>query len=235
MSSERLKKIRQYKGMSQRAFGELLGIPQTTYANYESGKAIMPDELKKTLAKMGINLHWLITGEGPMTLDGEAAPASVSAVSSGSYVSAKGKLVATEMPDGGLSVPIIKQRISAGPGQIWTDADILEGLRLPILNRFVRPGQKGHVFGAEVRGDSMTGVQLFDGDFVFFVHGEVEGDGIYVLAVDDEVFVKRVHFNPFDKTVTIKSENVKYDPVTVSADRVHLLGKVVGWFHNHPY
>ena len=230
-----LKWLGKYMVNLKRAFANRIGVKQQTYSNYESGRADIPDDLKRKLAEMGINIHWLVTGEGPMTLDGEAAPASVPAVTPGTFVSAKGKLVATEIPDGGLSVPIIKQKISAGPGQIWTDADILEGLRLPILNRFVRPGQKGRVFGAEVRGDSMTGVQLFDGDFVFFVHGEVEGDGIYVLAVDDDVFVKRVHFNPFDKTVTIKSENIKYDPMTVSADRVHLLGKVVGWFHNHPY
>jgi phage repressor protein C with HTH and peptisase S24 domain len=220
--------------MSQRAFGELLGIPQTTYANYESGKAVMPDELKKSLADMGINLHWLITGNGPMTLDGEPAP-TLPVNSSVTYMSVKGSMVTQEIPDGGLSVPILIQKLSAGPGQEWTDADIIDGERLQIIARFIKPWQKDRVFAAEVRGDSMTGIQLFDGDMVFFVHGEVEGDGLYVLTVDNEVFVKRIAFNPFEKKVTIKSENDRYDPMTVDADRIVLLGKVIGWLHHHPY
>lgn len=81
----------------------------------------------------------------------------------------------------------------------------------------------------------MTGIQLFDGDMAIFVRGEVEGDGIYVITVDDEVYVKRVAFNPFDRKVTIKSENDRYDPITVDADRIILVGKVIGWLHHHPY
>jgi len=144
-------------------------------------------------------------------------------------------MVTQEIPDGGLSVPILTQKLSAGPGQEWTDADIIDGERLQIIARFIKPWQKDRVFAAEVRGDSMTGIQLFDGDMVFFVHGEVEGDGLYVLTVDNEVFVKRIAFNPFEKKVTIKSENDRYDPMTVDADRIVLLGKVIGWLHHHPY
>ena len=235
MSAERLKMVRQAKNLSQRAFGEILGVPQTTYANYESGKAVMPDELKKALAQMGINLHWLITGDGPMTLDGETAPASVPVVSKGTYISASGKLTSQEIPDGGLSVPIITQKLSAGWGQDWTQDDIMSGLRFPMLAKMVSGFPIDRIYAAEVRGDSMAGVYIFDGDIVAFARGVVDGDGIYVIAVDNEVYVKRLHFNPFDKTVTIKSENEKYDPITVDADRVNIMGKVVSWYHRHLY
>ncbi|WP_319758137.1 S24 family peptidase [uncultured Sphaerochaeta sp.] len=140
-----------------------------------------------------------------------------------------------EIPDGGLSIPIITQKLSAGPGQPWTQDDIIDGERLPIISRFIKPWNKDRVFAAEVRGDSMSGIQMFDGDMVIFVRGEVEGDGIYVITVDDEVYVKRVAFNPFDRKVTIKSENDRYDPITVDADRITLVGKVIGWLHHHPY
>ncbi|WP_320130269.1 S24 family peptidase [uncultured Sphaerochaeta sp.] len=152
-----------------------------------------------------------------------------------SYLSFKGAVISEEIPDGGLSVPIITQRLSAGPGQPWTQADFIEAERLPILGRFIKPWQKENVFAAEVRGDSMTGIQLFDGDMAFFAKGEVEGDGIYVLTVDNEVYIKRVAFNPFDRKVTIKSENDRYEPMIVDCDRVVLVGKVIGWLHHHPY
>jgi SOS-response transcriptional repressor LexA len=232
----RIREIRQIYGESQRSFAKRLGIVQQTYANYESGRADIPDDLKRKLATMGINLHWLITGDGEMTLkDGPHSGVPVIKEPSATYMSVKGSTVTQEIPDGGLSVPILTQKLSAGPGQEWTDADIVDGERLQIIARFIKPWQKDKVFAAEVRGDSMTGIQLFDGDMVFFVHGEVEGDGLYVLTVDNEVFVKRIAFNPFEKKVTIKSENDRYDPMTVDADRIVLLGKVIGWLHHHPY
>nr|WP_321265229.1 S24 family peptidase [uncultured Sphaerochaeta sp.] len=151
------------------------------------------------------------------------------------FIATKKSFVAEEIPDGGLSIPIITQKLSAGPGQPWTQDDIIDGERLPIISRFIKPWNKDRVFAAEVRGDSMSGIQMFDGDMVIFVRGEVEGDGIYVITVDDEVYVKRVAFNPFDRKVTIKSENDRYDPITVDADRITLVGKVIGWLHHHPY
>ena len=53
----------------------------------------------------------------------------------------------------------------------------------------------------------MTGVQLFDGDIVLFVPEEKTGDGIFVITVHGEVFVKRMAFDPFHRRVTIISEN----------------------------
>ncbi|MGD6731364.1 MAG: hypothetical protein ACPKMZ_09865 [Pleomorphochaeta sp.] len=53
----------------------------------------------------------------------------------------------------------------------------------------------------------MTGVQLFDGDLVVFIHNLIGGDGIYVIAVDGELLVKRLEFNHFDKKLIRKSKN----------------------------
>ena len=66
--NDRLRLIRESLQESQAKFSSRFGLPQTTYANYELNKRSIPDELKMNLAAMGINLHWLITGEGEMTL-----------------------------------------------------------------------------------------------------------------------------------------------------------------------
>ena len=245
MLGERMKLIRESIGLSQKLFGDQLGIPQTTYANYESNKAKVPDEIKQSLASgFNINLHWLITGDGPMHYQMNGIVAEVQEtmetgyspvpVRTGMLVSPSGRIETIEVGRGEILVPILSQRLSAGPGQEWLPSDFTSE-RLPLLSRFIKPYKCEDVFAAPVSGDSMTGVQLFDGDIVFFVRGETTGDGIYVIAVDGEVYVKRVEVDPFDRKLIIKSENDRYQPRIVEPDRVVMMGKVIGWLHHHPY
>lgn len=239
--NERIREVRLSIGGSQKAFGERFGIAQQTYANYETGKVAVPDAFKQQLADIGINIHWLVTGNGPMYLDsdltvedGDGQAYSPLPIRTGSIINPNGKVATIEIGQGEILVPILAQRLSAGPGQDWLPADFSEE-RLPLLSRFIKPYNKEDVFAAEVRGDSMTGVQLFDGDIAFFVRGDVEGDGIYVISVDGEVYIKRVEMDPFEKMLTIRSENERYQPKVVDPDRVVIMGKVIGWLHHHPY
>lgn len=239
--NERIRVVRLSIGGSQKAFGERFGIAQQTYANYETGKVAVPDAFKQQLADIGINIHWLVTGNGPMYLDsdltvedGDRQGYSSVPVRTGSIINPNGRIVTIEIGQGEILVPILCQRLSAGPGQDWFPADFTEK-RLPLLSRFIRPYNKEDVFAVEVRDDSMTGIQLFDGDIAFFVRGETDGDGIYVISVDGEVYIKRVEMDPFEKMLTIRSENERYQPKLVDPDRVIIMGKVIGWLHHHPY
>lgn len=234
MIGERMKAIREETGLSQRLFGDKLGIAQTTYANYESNKAKVPDDIKQTLASMlQVNLHWLITGEGSM-YNVSPADYSPSPITTGVLISKSGKIESIELQEGEVLVPILQQKLSAGAGQEWMPEDFTDE-RLPLLSRFIKPYKKEDVFAAPVRGDSMTGIQLFDGDIAFFVKCEMDGDGIYVISVDGEIYIKRIEIDPFDRKLVIKSENDRYEPKVVDPDRVELLGKVIGWLHHHPY
>lgn len=226
----RLKELRNTCGLSQQAFAEKLGLMQPTYSKYEIGKAAIPDELKQQLASMGVNMNWLITGQGPMYLDGADTGGTAIVPSAGTFITPKGRTVAVEIGDGMLSVPIIAQRVSAGPGQQWGDDDMSDE-RIPVLERLIRRYPPEKVFATEVRGDSMKGDTLDDADIAIFVMGEVDGDNIYVLSVDGEVLIKHVEFDPFDKKLTIRSSNPLYQPKVVDPERVTLLGKVVAWFH----
>lgn len=230
----RLKEIRLYEGASQRVFGEKFDIPQTTYAKYEIDKAGIPDAFKQQLANIGINLHWLITGEGSMYNVSPTVDYSPSPITTGILISKSGKIESIELQKGEVLVPILQQKLSAGAGQEWMPEDFTDE-RLPLLSRFIKPYKKEDVFAAPVRGDSMTGIQLFDGDIAFFVKCEMDGDGIYVISVDGEIYIKRIEIDPFDRKLVIKSENDRYEPKVVDPDRVELLGKVIGWLHHHPY
>jgi transcriptional regulator with XRE-family HTH domain len=65
----RLKEARQRLGVTQATLAETSGIPLKTYKKYE-GDLILPgaEALTGLMKGGGINLHWLLTGEGPMLL-----------------------------------------------------------------------------------------------------------------------------------------------------------------------
>ena len=231
----RLKQIREEYGLSQAKFAIKFNLPQSTYAQYEKGGRAIPDNLKLELSQFGINMNWLITGKGKMFLDASENPLTNSSKKNNEqWINTKGQIVTVSISNDSLLVPILKNRVSAGPGEEWDLEDFTEE-KLPILKRFVRRFPKEKLFSAEVRGDSMTGVQLFDGDLVVFVSNLIEGDGIYVISVDGELLVKRLEFDHFDKKLIIKSENPRYEIKVVDPERAQILGKVVGWLHHHPY
>ena len=236
MVKTQLRTIRNTLKLSQQEFGKLLGIPQTTYANYENGKTNIPDDIKlKLFNEFSVNLNWLISGQGNMLLS-DTTPVSYTPVQKNDeYITATGKTYPVSIPDGGLSIPILASKVSAGPGEEWLPINFRENERLPIIERFIRPYKKELVFSAEVRGDSMTGIQLFDGDMVVAVRGYTDGEGIFVLTIDDEVYVKRLQWNPASKKIVVKSENERYEPFEIEPDRITILGKVIGWLHRHPY
>ena len=228
MIQERLKEIRQQKGVSQSTFATKFGLKQQTYQKYESGIAAVPDDLKSQLAdKYGINLHWLITGIGPMHIGGEQVEEESSRAHARDVNIKKSGLKDS------VEVPMTSLRLSAGPGQEWSDAE-LTGEVLYIPKRVARryPGNSDFA-GAQVVGDSMEPT-LHDGEPVVYVRGFVQGDGIYVLAVNGELLVKRLQFDGISGKLHIISDNPRYRQLEIpleGLDNVRILGKVVIWVH----
>lgn len=223
MINDNLKSIRLLTGLSQAAFAAQYNMTQTTYSQYETGKRAIPDEFKMKLSEQGVNLHWLITGNGPMHLDGSSADSHADVHI---YKEVEGLKDSVE-------VPMTSLKASAGAGQEWSDAE-LTGEVLYIPKRVARryPGNSSFA-GAAVVGDSMEPT-LHDGEPVVFVRDFIQGDGIYVLAVNGELLVKRLEFNRFLKKLRIISDNSKYPPTEIGMDGlegIRILGKVVIWVH----
>lgn len=73
---------------------------------------------------------------------------------------------------------------------------------------------------------------LEDGDTMLVDRGisEIREDGIFVIALDDELYIKRVQRRLPDKAIIIKSDNPHYEPMVVeNGDRskLEILGRVV--------
>lgn len=223
----KLKEVRESTKMSQKTFGASLGLSQGTYQKYESGMASFPDDLKLQLAeRYGINLHWLITGEGAMHVGKEGD--SLARVRENNTIKEESDALKDSVV-----VEMTSLRLSAGPGQEWTDASVT-GEKLCIPKRVARRYPHNSDFaGAQVIGDSMEPT-LHDGEPVVYVREFIQGDGIYVLAVNGELLVKRLQFDRIFNRLHIISDNTKYRPVEIpleGLDNVRILGKVVIWVH----
>lgn len=65
---ERIKLVREKQKLSQKAFAEKCGnVPSTTISKYEQGVIKPSAEILSKMSYMGININWLLTGEGEMT------------------------------------------------------------------------------------------------------------------------------------------------------------------------
>ncbi|PIQ27213.1 transcriptional regulator [bacterium (Candidatus Blackallbacteria) CG18_big_fil_WC_8_21_14_2_50_49_26] len=64
---ERIKKWRTSLGMSQAAFCNETGIPLRTLKGYEAGTRHPGSEALAAMANTGLNINWLLTGEGDMS------------------------------------------------------------------------------------------------------------------------------------------------------------------------
>ena len=82
----------------------------------------------------------------------------------------------------------------------------------------------GTYFALRVKGDSMTGAGIYDGDTVVVRHQPTADDSEIVVAkIDGEATVKRLRKK--NNAVFLQPENPKY-PI-IRADNIEIVGKVV--------
>lgn len=86
-------------------------------------------------------------------------------------------------------------------------------------------------FALRVRGDSMIGARIRDGDIVFIRRQDDVDDGqIAAVIVDDEATLKRVYH--IKNGLQLLSENPKYPPMVFTLEEygsIRILGRAVGF------
>lgn len=82
-------------------------------------------------------------------------------------------------------------------------------------------------FALRVKGDSMVGANIFDGDIVFIrKQSDVDDGEIAAIIIDDSATLKRVF--KFENRVVLRAENPKYKPILLNGDKsVYIVGKAV--------
>ena len=116
-------------------------------------------------------------------------------------------------------VPILG-RVPAG--KPFLSEENIEGI-LTITNDM----GSGKLFALQVKGDSMIGAGILDGDRVIVKQQATAENGEIVCAIiEGEATLKR--FYKKNGVITLEAENEKYDPITVSEGEFRIVGRVVG-------
>jgi len=85
----------------------------------------------------------------------------------------------------------------------------------------------GKLYALQVKGDSMTGAGILDGDRVIVKQqGTAENGEIICALIEGEATLKR--FYKKGGVITLKAENDKYAPIMLSQGEFRIVGKIVG-------
>ncbi len=118
-------------------------------------------------------------------------------------------------------LPLVGQVAAGAP--ILAEENIEDHVEVP---GFLRRDDGDFVL--RVSGDSMTGAGIFSGDLIV-VHPQqhAENGAIVVARVREEEATTKRFYNE-GRNIRLEPENELYEPIVVSADKVQLVGKVVG-------
>lgn len=220
----RIRKIISEKGISDSQFARDTDYAQTTVANmFVRDSEPRSDLLEKIIEKYNVNPNWLLTGEGEMFKTGTS-------------------IVAEKKSGIEERIPILSQKVSCGPGQVWEHEDnIVEYLDVRALSPVLH---SRNVYGFRAIGTSMLGAGIRDGDIVLFNADKDSPvtDGIYVFGLDGDTYCKRLEFDRLANRIKIfsvrvadleKAELLKTLDSTDDGfnERFRLFGKVFSWIH----
>ena len=203
--STQLKGIRKEMGKTQKELASELGLPQQTWANYETGHANPPLKVLIKLAEMGYTIKGLSTGVvEDMKEQGLISDNDIAARSAEWRKKEIPYLSKDDIKDG-FVIPILEQSLSAGKGQPLPDSDVYRGY-IEVPGELKRYGK--NLAALQVNGDSMEPT-LKRGDLVICDSCGWDGEGVYVIHMDGCGYVKRLSHKP-GKIIVI-SDNPKYE------------------------
>jgi transcriptional regulator with XRE-family HTH domain len=224
--SARIRHVRKTLDQNQTDFACKLGIPRTSLINYEKGVSNpSADFLAALKENFNISIDWFLTGEGAMI-------ASLP-VNHDREIAKTGEVY---------KVPLLQQKVSCGPGANWQDdSNIVDYIEIFNLLPHLKAKR---LFALCVEGASMIGAGIRNGDYVLFDSAEDQRfrDGIYVFALDGEVYCKQLEFDGISRKVKIYSVRVadleKAELLTTidmgdisAAERLMIFGRVLYWVH----
>lgn len=188
--------------MTQEQMAHAAKIPVHTYKKYELDKITPGGDALASLARLGINVTWLLTGDGEMM----AANAGTA-----------GALTAEQQRAGYVYLPLYDVRAKAGEG-----GGLVENERVVKVLAFeeewirrelrVRPGDLRLIY---VEGDSME-PELRPGDIMLIDHTDTTArrEGVYVVRMDGALLVKQLQRLP-GGIIKVISRNRAYEPFIV--------------------
>ena len=207
--AKRLQLIKEKLGLSIKELAQITQMPYRTLYNYLSGeREPTPENLQKLVAHLGININWLLTGEGKMFIKKPR------------WLEEKEELEDMAQEFGAEiihPVPVLGYIPAGFPTEIPDDA-VIEWIYLPEV-------PKGS-FVFKAKGDSMSPI-IKDGDYiVVHPHRDIVSGNIVVYQNEwGEVCVKRYRVK--GGKVFLVPENPDYPTIEFDPEQHRIIGKVI--------
>lgn len=220
---------RHFGGLSQREMAERLGISKNTWQRYENGDSPNASVLS-SLADLGIDVSWLLTGNGSMV----RSESGTNQIHSGFGELKPGNISLDESDaEGFVLIPRYDVRAAAGGGS-YVQEETLSGslaFRREFLHQTLHANPSDLIV-IEAKGDSMSG-EIEDGDILLLDTSEpkLRGNGIYVFLVDGLLLVKNLRVR-LDSAIEVYGANTETMPPTETILRkdlglVRIVGRVI--------
>lgn len=222
---QKLRKLREEKGFTLQEVGDLVGESKQTIHKYERDIITnIPSSNVEKLAKL--------FSVSPSYIMGWFAPTVSSVTPEHAKDYAEGKVgIHDHAKKSGLhneikmiDIPIIG---SVAAGEAIERIEHIEGYQPTDISR-IPGGDENSAFWLKVKGNSMTGDGIEEGDLVL-VHKttEVHSHEIACVAVNDfEATIKRV--NCENDMCVLRPSNKDHDVQIHPAEKIHIIGKVIG-------
>jgi transcriptional regulator with XRE-family HTH domain len=223
---DRLRIVRNRLDMkTQSQFAEILGVTQTTLSKYEKGTSDIPDEIKIKLSAFGINLHWLLTGEGLIFIEGKKqfhqeltgnGVVEVAINNAGGHIENTGNPHVTVLSEPGgfegrndlafYRIPLLtkEQVLHFDPVKEISEpkahsGDYPDYMVTPIPMRL-------REYGTDLRAmivfNSLMAPLLRQGDMAIFQATGWNEDGVYIYRMKNELYINHVRFNGREYVLT---------------------------------
>ena len=216
--SAKLARLKGENGLTTEALSQLSGVPRGTINKILNGETRNPTIA--TLAALADALRCPLA-----ELCAQEAPAPQPEAIAGVHRGVSPSPSALRNADSVL--PVVKKRVpllgAIAAGQpIYADET---------LDAADCEGEFHCDFALRVKGDSMVGARIHDGDIVFIRRQDDVDDGqIAAVIIEDEATLKRVYHIPGG--LQLLSENPKYRPMVFTLEEygsIRILGRAVGF------
>jgi len=207
----KFKHVRTKKLLTQQEFAKALGISAGFVSEIEQGNKLPGSEVLSSLKKtFGTSIDWLFTEEDDF---GDSIVKEDEAQYENDFV----------------LISQMRGLISAGGGLV---PDNVIEMRIAFRKDWIQHrGDPKNMSLIRVSGDSMEPT-LFSGDLVLVDHGRNYIDpqgGIYAVAIDHQIMIKRIQILLSTGKVIIISDNGKYQPIEIDPSQIKINGKII-WF-----
>lgn len=239
--AERLKQARIKRGYTQQQIADEMGITNSTYCGYETGKR-QPDVAKiKQLANiLNVSGDELLGTEfksdkidlssseqahiikyRQLNADGQnkVDEYTTDLVDSGKYAIAEQPVIDIKYTE----MPVYNEPAAAGIGNYLQDSTY-EMMSFP-LDSIPDSAE----FGVRISGDSMEPV-IQDGSIVWVKpQVSIENGEVGIFVLNNDAFCKRLHIDYDKKIVELISDNTNYKPIVIKTiDSLRTVGRVLG-------